>query len=568
MNPDLTMKAGAARVRITPQFNDPIPMLGWGDAKHRAKKAGTEIYSRAVAFQNEQGARLVFVCIEICFVSESIRLGVMKRLRDREPDLGFEEHEIVLTATHTHNAPGGYCHSILYNIPSRGYHPEVYETYVNGIVDSILLAWRERVPAYLVFGSGEIPLHEAVAFNRSVKAWNQNPEVPQYSFQERHRALDRTMDVLGVLDAEGVPLALISWFAVHCTSMHRDFFAIHSDNKGLASLQLESHFRELDAETVVIFAQGAAGDVSPNFKKHWFKREVRGAFRNDEKSCEFNGEIQSRYALKIYQEAKPIQGNALESILAYYDCTTIPIPPEWVEGKAGVTTGPAALGCPFLAGTAEGGGAPRIVVFLLETTLKVIYWIKGRKIQTPAQGNKIICVEMTAGKVFGDATPEDLPIPGLLDPLIRVIRFWSRIKLFKGEPMTPTVMPVQLFRIGPIAFVAVPGEFTTQAGVRIRKLLLPELKVKNIDRIVVSGYANSYAGYITTREEYQLQLYEGAGTHFGQYTLLGYQRVFLELARKWVGEKVINPVRELPPPAMKSSSYLKKLSYRLALGRW
>jgi neutral ceramidase len=562
------MKAGAARVRITPDLTTPLPLLGWGDSKHLGKKASTEIYSRAVAFENQEGARLVFVCIEVCFVSESIRLGVLKRLRDREPDLAFEDHEIVLTATHTHNAPGGYCHSILYNIPSRGYHPEVYETYVNGVVDSILLAWKERVPANLVFGSGEIPLHEKVAFNRSVKAWNQNPEVPKFRFEEWDRALDRTMDVLGVLDAEGVPIALINWFAVHCTTMHRDFFAVHSDNKGIASLRLEAHFKSLDAETVVIFAQGAAGDVSPNFRKHWFKSEVRGEFRNDEKSCEFNAEIQSRYALKIYQDAKPIQCEPLESILRYHDCTSIPIPPEWVGGKEGVTTGPAALGCPFMAGTAEGGGAPRLLVFLLELVLKTVYWVKGRKIRTHAQGNKIICVELTAGKVFGDATPEDLPIPGLLDPLIRMIRFWSRIKLFKGEPMTPTVMPVQLFRVGPIGFVAAPGEFTTQAGVRIRNLLLPKLRAKNIERLVISGYANSYAGYITTEEEYQLQVYEGACTHFGRYTLLGYQRLFLELATKWVGETVKNPTRELPAPAMKSTAYLKKLSYRLALRRW
>ena len=562
------MKAGASKVRITPEINDPIPLLGWGDAKHLAKKAVTEIYTRAVAFQNEQGSRLVLVCVEVCFVSESIRLGVMKRLRDREPDLGFEEHEIVLTATHTHNAPGGYCHSILYNIPSRGYHPEVYETYVNGIVDSILNAWRDRVPAHLVFGSGEIPLHENVAFNRSIEAWNLNPDVTQYSFDDRHRALDRNMDVLGVQDAEGVPLALISWFAVHCTSMHRDFFAVHSDNKGLASLQLESHFKKLEADTVVIFAQGAAGDVSPNFKKHWFKSDLRGAFRNDEKSCEYNGEIQSRYALKIYQSAKRIQNEDLDSILSYHDCTAIPIPPEWVNGKEGLTTGPAALGCPFMAGTAEGGGAPRVIVFLLETVLKGVYWIKRRKIRTATQGNKIICVELTAGKVFGDATPQDLPIPGLLDPLIRVIRFWSRIKLFKGEPMTPTVMPVQLFRIGPIGFVAAPGEFTTQSGARLRALLLPSLRRMKIEHLVISGYANSYAGYITTEEEYQLQLYEGACTHFGRYTLLGYQKLFLDLARRWSGEAVINPARELPPPAMKTTSYLKKLSYRLAQGRW
>ncbi|NDG83637.1 MAG: hypothetical protein EBX52_01195 [Proteobacteria bacterium] len=562
------MKAGASRIRITPEIREPLPLLGWGDVRHFAKKAATDIHSRAVAFENDSGARLVFVCVEICFITESLRLGVMKRLRDREPELAFQDHEIVLTATHTHNAPGSYCHSILYNLPSRGYRPEIYECYVNGIVDSILHSWRDRVPAHLSFGSGEIPVLEDVAFNRSIRAWNANPDVEKFTFETRNRALDRTMDVLGVLDDEGVPIAIVSWFSVHCTTMHRDFFAIHSDNKGLASLELERHFRELDAGTVVIFAQGAAGDVSPNFKKYWFKGEVRGAFRDDEKSCGFNAGIQARHALRIFDSAKRLESDEIDSILSYHDCTAIPIPPEWVGGETGVTTGPAALGCPFMGGTAEGGGVPLVLVRMLESILRTVYFFKRRKIRTRAQGNKIICIELTEGKVFGDATPKDLPIPSLFDPFIRVIRFWSRIRLFKGEPMTPNVMPVQLFRLGNVGFAALPGEFTTQSGVRLRRQLLPKLGSKGIDRIVLSGYANSYAGYVTTAEEYQLQLYEGACTHFGRYTLLGYQHLFDQLASRWCGETVRDPVRELPPPPMKSTSYLKKLSAKLAARGW
>ncbi len=562
------MRSGASRVRITPEIKISIPLLGWGDPKHWATRVETEIHSRAVAFENDAGARLIFVSVEICFISESIRRGVMKRLQDRAADLAFQEHEVVLTATHTHNAPGGYCHSILYNIPSRGYHPAIYETYVNGIVDSILGAWRARVPAHLVFGSGEIPLEENVAFNRSVASWNRNPDVPKVSERERNRALYRVMDVLGVQDAEGVPIALISWFAVHCTSVHRDFFAVHPDNKGVASLRLETHFKSLDADTVVLFAQGASGDVSPNFKKYWFKPEVRGAFRDDLKSCDFNGEIQARHALRIYEESKRMPGDELGSILRHHDCTAIPIPPEWVGGQTGITTGKAALGCPFMEGTAEGRGASWLMVKALEIGLQIAYFLKGRRIRTRAHGSKIICIDLTEGRVFGDSTPEDLPIPGLIDPTIRIIRFWSRIRVFKGEPMTPTVIPVQLFRIGSVAFAAVPGEFTTQSGARLRSLLQSRLQPLGVTRVVISGYANSYAGYVTTEQEYEAQAYEGACTHFGRYTLLGYLRLFDQLASRWLREPVSSPVPELPPPALKSTTYLKKLSTGLVEKRW
>jgi neutral ceramidase len=124
-------------------------------------------------------------------------------------------------------------------------------------------------------------------------------------------------------------------------------------------------------------------------------------------------------------------------------------------------------------------------------------------------------------------------------------------------------MPVQLFRIRGIGFAAVPGEFTTQSGQRLRTLLLPLLRGKSIQRIVISGYANSYAGYVTTEEEYQLQRYEGACTHFGRYTLLGYQALYRRLAQKWSGNPISDPmIRECSAPEMKAESFLRKLALK------
>ena len=405
------MKAGASRVEITPVLSEPLPLLGWGDPNHFAESVATPIHSRTVALEDAKGNRLVFVCVEICFISESIRLGVMKELTSLEHRYHFNESEVVLTATHTHNAPGGYCHSILYNIPSKGYRPEIFETYVTGIVKSIREAWDCRKACTLRSGSIEIPLHEEVAFNRSLSAYNRNSDVEPVPGSQSGRAVYRVMDGLAAFDETGTLIAYINWFAVHCTSMHRDFPAIHSDHKGLASLLLEKELK-----TVVLFAQGAAGDVSPNFKRYWFLREMRGRFRDDERSALFNAEIQANYARKLLHDAKELPAlNAgqeeIDSILAYHDCTSIPIPKEWIGGRMGVSTGPAALGCPFMAGTAEGVGAPRLLVFLTEWILRGVYFFKGRKLQHPVHGKKVICVELSEARVFGDARPEDLPIP-------------------------------------------------------------------------------------------------------------------------------------------------------------
>ena len=39
-------------------------------------------------------------------------------------------------------------------------------------------------------------------------------------------------------------------------------------------------------------------------------------------------------------------------------------------------------------------------------------------------------------------------------------------------------------------------------------------------------YANAYSGYVTTFEEYQLQLYEGGHCLFGQWSLAALQTAF------------------------------------------
>jgi hypothetical protein len=51
-----------------------------------------------------------------------------------------------------------------------------------------------------------------------------------------------------------------------------------------------------------------------------------------------------------------------------------------------------------------------------------------------------------------------------------------------------------------------------------------------VHRVVINGYANSHAEYLTTFEEYQHQQYEGSSTLFGQWELGGFQTEYQKLA--------------------------------------
>jgi neutral ceramidase len=93
-----------------------------------------------------------------------------------------------------------------------------------------------------------------------------------------------------------------------------------------------------------------------------------------------------------------------------------------------------------------------------------------------------------------------------------------------SKAWTPEVLPVQILRVGNLALVAVPFELTTMAGRRLRKTVQDRLASVGVDTVLVAGLSNAYAGYVATREEYALQDYEGASTHFGPWTLAALQQ--------------------------------------------
>jgi neutral ceramidase len=75
-----------------------------------------------------------------------------------------------------------------------------------------------------------------------------------------------------------------------------------------------------------------------------------------------------------------------------------------------------------------------------------------------------------------------------------------------------------------------PFESTTMAGRRLAGSVRDALAPAGVRHVVIAGLANAYSGYVTTREEYAAQHYEGASTHFGPWTLAAYQREFVRLA--------------------------------------
>jgi neutral ceramidase len=157
------------------------------------------------------------------------------------------------------------------------------------------------------------------------------------------------------------------------------------------------------------------------------------------------------------------------------------------------TTCPAAIGVSMLAGAEDG---PGIGWQGVSCDRHKWFWFLCKHFTTDCQGKKPIVAQT-----------------GLKKP-----------------PWSPRVLPLQLVRIGDLAIIAVPGEFTTMSGRRVMGTVMNRLNPVGVRYAVIAGLSNAYAGYVTTHEEYDDQRYEGASTHFGPLTLAAYQQEFEKLA--------------------------------------
>jgi len=537
----MSYRVGAARIDITPSLAIGVTMMGWGDAFHQVKGVDTPLYARAISiFLPSENRRLVMVCLEIAFITEALRAEILLRS-------GLHDEELILSATHTHSAPGGYSSYVLYGLMNNGFVPYVFETYVSGSVKAIQDAIKAEIPAQLRVASGKIPDHIPVAFNRSIRAFNRNPDIKPVRRKNRNLAVDREMTLIRFDSEGGTPIASWNWFPVHATSIHKNRYQIHSDNKGAAALKMEESLRKKGVSNfVAVFAQGASGDVSPNYRWYPGMIDKRGARRDDELSCQINGFFQKQQAMKLFFAAKnnePLP-EKLDGIFEYHNMSSVEVESDLVGGQTGIHTGPAELGLPMFRGTAEGGGAPPLLLFFVELSVRIcqIYnfiWdtlsLNGPRwpwTHDPVQWNKVTVIASGKSEFFETTKIDKLVYPDWVNPAVKVLRRFAKAGILKERPFTPQILPLQLAQIGNLMIAAVPAEFTTVSGWRLRKLIKTTFENQNLDRVIIQGYANSYAGYVVTPEEYLQQGYEGGCTHFGRWTLSAYLSRFRILCKK------------------------------------
>lgn len=541
------LKLGTAKTDIT-AFKKGIGMLGYGQYFNIMEDIETRLYARSFVLESPDGGKVAIVVCELGFITPSVKRGVIKELKRHHPERGFSDRNVLLNAQHTHSGPSGFSHHGLYNMTTPGFVLEIYRTVVEGIVRAIVEADDDRRNVRMHTGRGAFAPDKEVGFQRSLRAYRQNPEAEDIDESTLHLGIDREMTLLRFTDGTGSDVASINWFGTHPTNLSNTNNKVCSDNKGYAASFLEE---EMGDGYVGAFAQGSCGDVTPKFTPNpaYTRQHGKwdGKFADEVESAKYNGRLQFEQAMEILGASDRIDATDIDTGLLYTDFANVNVDPLYTGGRENVRTSPACLGVSFLMGTRRDG--PGMLEPLTTFTRWVVRLMKGyeyvRSIFMPkewgmatrqkytAQGAKDIIIEAGDRKILATRNISRLIVPSWADELIKNLKEFHKRGALDENPWTPQVLPLQIIKLGPLAICAFPFEVTTIAAQRLRKGLEDILVGHNGYReVILMPYSNAYNGYLTTYEEYQVQEYEGGHTVFGEWTLAAVQTRFAVLARE------------------------------------
>ncbi|KDN41988.1 hypothetical protein K437DRAFT_168789 [Tilletiaria anomala UBC 951] len=491
--------------------------------------------------------RWLFLNTDLCMGDTAIRRGVIAKLRDAFPGV-YGERNVAFVGTHSHSGIAGFHNNLLPTVTSSGVVMENYDAIVAGAFAAAVRAHndfearRTRVTtasaASLKLSFGNVTLKDAHV-NRSPYSYLFNPA------DERARYDSNQEDEFGLLKFEEgeEAKAMLSWYAVHGTSLNENNTLTSTDNKGLAALWMEQAMdpNALPGRSSFVagFSQSQVGDTSPNtlgafcpdgspcdFKTSTCNTGALGA--NETQTClargpGFGDEVaralsptggydwKSNEIIAQYQvdAAKSILGSdnlidvvgAVKSVKMNVDMSSYKFT---LANGSEVHTCPAALGFGFAGGTTDGPGAFDFRQGTNDTDHADPFFNIISHLIRPPNRKQTAC--QAPKRILLDTGELKIPYP------------WS-----------PNTVETQILQAGNLFITVMPGEFTTMSGRRLKDAVRAAIIANDVHSnpiVMLSGPANTYGHYIATREEYTSQRYEGSSTLYGQFTLEAYIDIY------------------------------------------
>jgi neutral ceramidase len=533
-----------------------VGFLGYWYPKEKGTGILSRLYSRAYVIEDpDQGKIVAIVCADMMSCTQAVQQAVLKKLKRNYGDV-FSDQNVLIAGTHTHSAPSGYSHYYIYNDWSGAFNEQNFHCITDGIFKSICNAYKKRKPGKILIAVGQV---EDCGKNRSYTAYENNIEVKNNPCDPLPSEF-KEMTLLKFVDSNGQAIGSLNWYALHPTNFGELNKFITGDNKGHAAELFEME----KPRVVSAFANSCCGDISPNVDLG-----IPGGELDLERAMTF-GKRQYCQAKKLFESDAEELSGGIDYRQTYFDISHC-----CIEGT-NHRTWPAALGLSATAGSSEDS----------KPIMRTL-WREGTTQDSIERDHPVI------NKILLQFPPviERIFFP-LLErvwfpyferpkkPHTRALRFPVRIILlslrgpvrtiipthvkhlsekeingqypkpillpagkleFHGVPLAPWIMPLQLIRIGKLILIAHPGEMTTMAGRRMRKTILDIFAGADVKHAVVATYAGAYSSYTTTKEEYDMQHYEGASTLYGPWTLEAYLQENAKLARAMRDNKPIGP---------------------------
>jgi neutral ceramidase len=247
-----------------------LNFMGYASLSQVGTGLRQRIYSRAfiIGNVNQPNERFVYLVLDTQSGDTAVRYGILQALANLGPGYAmYGQQNVAVTGTHSHSGPGAWLNYLLPQITSLGFSHQSYQAIVDGAVLSIQRAHQSIAPGYLSFGSTNIT---NANINRSLWAYLANPAAERAQYDTN---VDTNLTMLQFKRAsDSKNIGVLTWFAVHGTSMLENNTHVTGDNKGVAAYLFEQAVStELTAADgfVAGFSQANVGDTTPNVLGAW-----------------------------------------------------------------------------------------------------------------------------------------------------------------------------------------------------------------------------------------------------------------------------------------------------------
>lgn len=252
-------KAAAAKAKITPTEN--TWMAGYSARKGPAEGVLQDIHAKALAIEDADGGKFVFLTFDLIGIPKELRLKVEKLGKEK---FGLEPSEILMNASHTHSGPmlrlfyppgGGPPEASYAAVPEEEHELRVKQTldYHEMLIGKITFLLEESLgnlkPAVIQWSEAKC----GFAMNRRTPAgpgaWKNspNPDGP----------VDHDVPVLQIRDQENQLKAVLFGYACHATTL--SIMQYNGDWPGYA----QTIFENEHPGTIALFLNGASADQNP-----------------------------------------------------------------------------------------------------------------------------------------------------------------------------------------------------------------------------------------------------------------------------------------------------------------